>query len=320
MTNPFWTPHDQKLRLPLIGAPMFLVSGKELVIAQCRAGIIGTLPALNARTPEELDDWLAEIHDALLWPGSGPSPAQAPAPCGVNLIVHRTNASLDQHLDLCVKYRLPVVITSFGCRPDVNEAIHAYGGIVLHDVTNLEHARKAIERGANGLIAVAVGAGGHAGRLSPISLVEDIRRIWNGPLVLSGAVSSGRGILAAQAMGADMTYMGTRFIVAKESMANQEYRDMIAGAEGADIVYTDKVSGTSANFLSESLERAGISANDAQPELHDQTLDQPKAWRDIWSAGQGVGPIFRTETTEAIVAQLEQEYSEAAERIAALQN
>lgn len=315
MPKPFWTPHDSDLRLPLIGSPMFLVSGKELLIAQCRAGIVGTMPALNARTPEILDGWLSEIRDALAAPHQG----RTPAPWGINLIVHRTNPILDQHLELCVKHEVPVVITSLGCRPEVNEAIRAYGGIVLHDVTNMEHARKAIDRGASGLIAVAAGAGGHAGTVSPIAMIEDIRRIWDGPLVLSGAMSSGRGILAAQALGADMGYMGTAFVVAGESLAKQAYRDMIVGAEAADIFYTDRVSGTYANFLAESLVRAGIPLDSAPVEREIGVMDEFKAWRDVWSAGHGVGPIRRTEPTEAIVARLEREYREAAARIGAMQ-
>lgn len=314
MTKTFWTPHESALRLPLIGAPMFLVSGRSLVIAQCRAGIVGTMPALNARTPEILDTWLTEIATALA-PVDGERP---PAPYGVNLIVHRTNPLLDQHLELCVKHRVPVVITSLGCRPDVNETITGYGGLVLHDVTTMEHAKKALDRGASGLIAVAGGAGGHAGRLSPIAFVEDIRRIWDGPLVLSGAMSSGRDLLAAQALGADMGYMGTRFILSSDSDAPEGYQNMVIGAEAEDIVYTDRVSGTPANFMRESLVRAGIPLDAGPVEEKIAMMDEAKAWRDIWSAGHGVGPLRATGTTEQIVAILEQEYRGAIDRIAAL--
>ncbi|MEC7256337.1 MAG: nitronate monooxygenase, partial [Pseudomonadota bacterium] len=255
------------------------------------------------------------ITRALAEPGP-----RAAAPFGVNLIVHHTNPLLDRHVDLCIKHRVPIVITSLGCRPEVNDAITAYGGIVLHDVTTMEHAKKALDRGASGLIAVANGAGGHAGRLSPIAFVEDIRRIWNGPLVLSGAMSSGRDLVAAHALGADMGYMGTRFIASSDSDAPDAYRQMLLTAEAADIVYTDRVSGTHANFLAQSLTRAGIPLDGGPVEEKIAMMDEAKAWRDIWSAGHGVGPIQSIQTTETIVADLEREYHAALDRIAALRH
>ncbi|MGV8989617.1 MAG: NAD(P)H-dependent flavin oxidoreductase [Cypionkella sp.] len=314
MQNTFWTPHGHTLKLPLIGAPMFLVSGPALVIAQCRAGIVGTLPALGARSIKILDGWLGEITTAL----AASDQAGPVAPFGVNLIVHSSNTVLPEHVDLCVKYKVPLVITSLGSRPEVNTAIQAYGGIVLHDVTNTEHGRKALDRGANGLIAVAAGAGGHAGAMSPIALIENLRSFWDGPLVLSGAISTGRGILAAQSLGADMGYCGTLFIAATESLAAESYRDMVIAAESKDIVYTDRVSGTNANFLRGSLIANGIMTDGALLEKKPDMMNEAKAWRDVWSAGHGVGQIRERHSVAEIVDRLHREYRAALARIAAL--
>ena len=313
MQDTFWTPHGHSLRIPLIGAPMFLVSGPALVIAQCRAGIVGTMPALGARTSEILDGWLDEITTAL----SAPGEPQA-APYGLNLIVHSSNTQLPAHLDLCVKYRVPLVITSLGSRPEVNEAVRSYGGIVLHDVTNAEHARKALDRGAHGLIAVAAGAGGHAGAISPIALIETLRAFWDGPLALSGAIATGRGLLAAQSLGADLGYSGTLFIPAAESLASDAYRDMVIASDSSDIVYTDRVSGTNANFLRQSLIANGIAFDGAPPTHKPDMLDEAKAWRDIWSAGHGVAQVHQRSTVAQIVDRLEREYRAALTRIVAL--
>jgi len=276
----------RRLRLPMVGAPMFLVSGPALVAAQCRAGIIGAFPALNARPRERLVDWLAELAESL---------GDAAAPFAVNLIVHRSNDRLEHDLRACVEARVPLVITSLGARPDVNDAIHGYGGLVLHDVTDDRFAKKAIAKGADGLVAVAVGAGGHAGALSPFALVAEIRRWFDGPLALAGAIATGEGVLAAEAMGADLAYVGSPFIATPEAQADPAYRAMVVAGGAGDIVNTDHFSGIPANYLAASVRAAGFDP-DALPATRG-TLDLsadgagPKAWRDIWSAGQGIGAV-----------------------------
>ena len=300
-----------RLRLPAIGAPMFLVSGPELVTAQCRAGIVGAFPALNARPLEQLDEWLTQIRDGL--------DAKA-APFAVNLIVHRTNSRVEQEVALVQKHRVPLVITSLGARTDVIQAVKAYGGTVLHDIISLEHAHKAAERGVDGLIAVAHGAGGHAGRLSPFALVQEIRAWWPGPLVLSGAIATGGAILAAEAMGADLAYLGSPFIATEESRALPDYKAMVVAAAAEDIVYTKAFSGVHGSYLRPSVRAAGFDPDNLEGINRQMNLDQrtkkgPQAWRDIWSAGQGVGAVTEILPVAALVDRLEREYRAARERV-----
>jgi len=306
---------EERLTLPVIGAPMFTVSVPELVIAQCKAGIVGSFPALNARPAEALDEWLGRIrsaldaHDAL----HRDRPA---APFAVNLIVHRTNVRLEHDLELCVKHRVPIVITSLGAREEVNRAVHAYGGIVLHDVIHNAFARKAVEKGADGLIAVAAGAGGHAGTVSPFALVEEIRAWWSGMLVLSGAIATGRAVLAAQALGADLAYVGSAFIATHESNAAAAYKQMIVDGAAADIVYTNFFSGVHGNYLKPSIVRAGLDPealphSDAGKMSFADGTSKPKAWRDIWGAGQGIGAVEAIVSVAELVARLAREYEAA---------
>lgn len=298
------------LDLPIIGAPLFIISGPELVLAQCRAGILGSLPALNARTSEQLDAWLAQITEAL----------QAEAglqglsmPYAVNLIVHRSNARLEADLALVVKHRVPVVITSLGARPEVNQAVQAYGGVVLHDVINDTFARKAIAKGANGLVAVAAGAGGHAGRLSPFALVQEIREWFDGPLALSGAIAHGRAVRAARVLGADFAYVGSAFIATHEANAIAEYKAAIIDGRAEDIVYTDHFTGVHGNYLRSSIVRAGLNPdtldqNAAQAMNFSDDTQRVKAWRDIWGSGQGIGVVHEVASAAEVVARLRREY------------
>lgn len=300
-----------RLRVPVVAAPMFLVSGPDLVIGACRAGVVGTFPALNQRTTAGLDAWLTTIEDAL-----GP----ADAPHGVNLIVHRTNARIEADLEVIARHRVPVVITSLGAAAEVVAAVHSYGGVVWHDVTTLHHARKAAAAGVDGLICVAAGAGGHAGALSPFALVGEVRRFFAGTILLAGALSTGVDVLAARAMGADLAYLGTRFVATAESLASDAYRDQIVAASAADIVYTPSVSTIPANFLRRSLELAGLDP-DATPGPVDLAhVTQPtggdaKAWRDIWSAGHGVGSIDAVLPVADLVERLAAEYANARMRL-----
>ena len=303
-------PALQRLRIPVIGSPLFIVSNPELVIAQCRAGIVGSFPALNARPASELEPWLERITGALA--------GQDAAPFAVNQIVHRSNPRLEHDVELCVKYRVPIVITSLGARPEVNRAIHSYGGIVLHDVISDAFARKAIDKGADGLIAVAAGAGGHAGAISPFALVQEIRAWFDGPLALSGAIANGNAILAAQAMGADLAYIGSAFIATEEAGAQQGHKDMIVQGSAADITYTDAITGVAGNYLRPSLERAGLDpANLPTGAAMDFGAEKPKAWKDIWSAGQGIGAIDAIVPAAALVDRLAAEYAAARARLAA---
>lgn len=302
------------LTLPLIAAPLFLVSGPELVIATCKAGILGTFPALNQRTTEGFDAWLTQIEAAL-----DTSTGEAPVPYGVNLIVHATNPRLEADLAVCVEHKVPLVITSLGAVSDVVDAVHSYGGLVFHDVINLRHARKAAKAGVDGLIAVSAGAGGHAGYLSPFALVNEIRQFFEGHVILSGCLSTGRDLAAAITMGADFGYMGTRFINTQESRAVEGYRQMINASTAADIVYTDKVSGVNANFLRDSLVNAGMDEQaikshadiDFGSELMPDENDEASAWKDIWSAGQGVGSIHSVPTVAELVTELEADFRAA---------
>lgn len=294
-----------RLAVPAIAAPMFLVSGPELVLATCRAGVAGTFPALNARPAEQLDDWLDQLNRAL-----GPRDA----PYGVNLIVHPSNVRLTADLDRVVAHRVPFVITSLGNPAPVVAAVHDYGGLVFSDVIHAKHAQKALAGGADGIICVGAGAGGHAGPQSPFALVREIRQFWDGPLILGGAISDGYGIRAAEALGADLAYLGTRFIATRESRAQAGYKEMLVGATADDIVYTPAISGTPANFLWPSLEKAGYtreSLREGTAPAHAYGGDEAKAWRDVWSAGHGVSGIRDVPPVAELVDRLAREYAQA---------
>ncbi len=308
-------PLFDKLRLPAVGAPQFIIANPDLVIAQCKAGIVGAFPALNARPQPLLDDWLHRIKDELAAYDEANPDAPA-APYAVNQIVHKTNERLEQDVAACVKHKVPIVITSLGARPEVNEAIHSYGGIVLHDVINIKFAEKALEKGADGLIAVCAGAGGHAGGLSPFALVHEIREFFDGPLLLSGAIATGKAILAAQVMGADLGYMGSAFIATKEANAPEGYKQMIVDSHADDIVYTNLFTGVLGNYLAGSITSAGLDpANLPQSDPSKMNFaggsSKAKAWKDIWGAGQGVGAVHEVVSTAELVARLKREYDEA---------
>lgn len=306
----------KQLRLPAIGSPMFLVSGPELVIAQCKAGIVGSFPALNARPQSQLDEWLHQIDEELAaWDRANPdSPA---APFAVNQIVHRSNTRLEEDMATCARWKVPIVITSLGAREDVNAAVTGWGGITLHDVIHDRFARKAVEKGATGLIAVAAGAGGHAGTLSPFALVQEIRRWFDGPLALSGAIAHGRSILAAQAMGADFAYIGSAFIATEESRAAPAYKQGIAEGRADDIVYTNLFTGVHGNYLRASIAAAGLDP-DNLPESDPSKMNfqsggnhAAKAWRDIWGSGQGIGAIDAVQPAAGLIARFTREYEAA---------
>lgn len=297
-----------RLRLPVIGSPMFIVSQPELTLAQCRAGIVGAFPSLNARPVDLLDQWLTRLNAEL---------TEADAPFAVNLIVHASNTRLEDDLALCVRHRVPIIITSLGAQPKVNEAVHSYGGIVLHDVIHDAFARKAIDKGADGLIAVAAGAGGHAGTISPFALVQEIRRWFDGPLALSGAIASGGAIAAARAMGADLAYIGSAFIATEEAHAAADYKQAIVDGSAGDIVYTDLITGVHGNYLRKSLIAAGLDPDDLPVSDTRMNLSGTKAWRDIWGAGQGIGAIDRIVPAAELVARLETEYRAALSRLGA---
>ena len=310
-----------KLRLPVVGAPLFIVSHPALTLAQCKAGVIGAFPALNARPESQLDEWLAEITEGLA-AHDAKNPDRPAAPFAVNQIVHRSNKRLEHDLTICVKYKVPVVISSLGAVPEVNAAIHSYGGIVLHDVINNRHAQSAIRKGADGLIAVAAGAGGHAGTLSPFALVQEIREWFDGPLLLSGAIATGGAILAAQAMGADMAYIGSPFIATSEARASEAYKQMIVDSAAADIVYSNYFTGIHGNYLKPSISAAGMDPEhlpEADPTKMDfeQAATGAKAWKDIWGCGQGIGAVKSIGPVADLVARLEREYIAAKARIAA---
>lgn len=308
-----------RLRLPLIAAPLFIISNPELVIAQCTAGVVGSFPALNARPASQLDEWLAQITEALAaWDRAHPE--RPAAPFAVNQIVHRSNDRLEADLETCARYRVPLVITSLGARPEVNDAVHGWGGLVLHDVINDDFARKAIDKGADGLIAVAAGAGGHAGTLSPFALVQEIRRWFDGPLALSGAIARGDAVLAARAMGADFAYVGSAFIATEEARAQAAYKSMIVAGRGQDIVYSDLFTGVHGNYLRGSIVAAGLDP-DRLPAGDRSTMDfaalaqGAKAWKDIWGCGQGIGAVDAVVPAAALVDRLEREYLAARARI-----
>jgi len=309
---------QNRLSLPVIGAPMFIVSNPELVIAQCGSGVVGSFPALNARPQEQLEDWLARITEGLAaWDAA--HPGRPAAPFAVNQIVHRSNARLEHDLAVCVKYRVPIVITSLGAREDVNAAVHSYGGIVLHDVIDNRFAHKAIEKGADGIIAVAAGAGGHAGRISPFALVQEIREWFDGPIALSGAIATGRAILAAQICGADLAYIGSAFIATDEANAAPGYKQAIVDGAAADIVYSSLFTGVHGNYLKPSILAAGLDPDNlAEGKAADLNLNATaKAWKDIWGAGQGIGAVKKVLPAAELVARLASEYEAAKRQIAA---
>jgi nitronate monooxygenase len=311
-----------KLRIPVVGAPLFIISHPPLVIAQCKAGIVGAFPALNARPQEQLDDWLAEISETLARHDED-HPERPAAPYAMNHIVHKSNQRLEQDLVTMVKHKVPIVITSLGAVPEVNEAVHSYGGIVLHDIIHDRHARKAIEKGADGLIAVATGAGGHAGTLSPFALVQEIRQWFDGPLLLSGAIANGGAILAAQAMGADIAYIGSPFIATEEARALDEYKQMIVQSKAVDIVYSNLFTGVHGNYLKGSIRAQGMDPDNlpvSDPTKMDfgKDRDAAKAWKHIWGCGQGIGVIEAVVPAATLVDRLADEY--AAARVALLAN
>ncbi len=310
------------LSVPVIGAPLFIISHPDLVLAQCKAGVVGSFPALNARPAEQLDEWLAQITEELA-SYKAANPDKKVAPFAVNQIVHKSNNRLEHDLQMCVKYKVPIVITSLGAVPEVNEAVHSYGGIVLHDIINNRHANSAIRKGADGLIAVAAGAGGHAGTLSPFALIQEIRQWFDGPLLLSGSIANGGAVLAAQAMGADAAYIGSPFIATDEARAMQEYKDAIAEYNANDIVYTNLFTGVHGNYLKPSIENAGMDP-DNLPESDPSAMNfasggntDAKAWKDIWGCGQGIGAIDKVQPTADFIAKLVREYEEAKARITA---
>ncbi len=302
------------MAVPVIGSPLFILSNPKLVIAQCCAGIVGSFPALNARPEAKLDEWLAEITEALAaWDAAHPE--RPSAPFAVNQIVHRSNARLEHDLELCVKYRVPLVITSLGARPEVNAAVHSYGGVVLHDIINNRFAHKAIEKGADGLIAVAAGAGGHAGVISPFALVQEIRAWFDGPLALSGAIATGRAVLAAEAMGADFGYIGSAFIATEEANASAAYKQAIVESGADDIVYTNLFTGVHGNYLRPSIIAAGLDPDDL-PQSDASAMNfhegaKAKAWKDIWGSGQGIGAVDAVVPAAALVARLVADYRAA---------
>ena len=309
-----------RLRLPVIGAPLFIISNPQLVIAQCKAGIIGSFPSLNARPAEALDEWLVEIKDTLAR-HDDENPDQPSAPFAVNQIVHRSNDRLMHDVEACVKHEVPIVICSLGAREDIYEAVHSYGGIVLHDVINDVFAKKAIAKGADGLIPVAAGAGGHAGVVSPFALMQEIREWFDGPVALSGSIANGAAVLAAEAMGADFGYIGSAFIATKEANATEQYKQAVVDGRAADIQYTNLFTGVHGNYLIPSIKAAGLDP-DNLPESDPSKMNfgsggnmDKKAWKDIWGCGQGIGAVTAVKTVAGYVDQLETEYKAAKERI-----
>jgi nitronate monooxygenase len=309
-----------QLRLPAIAAPLFIVSNPKLVIAECLAGVVGSFPALNARPASQLDEWLHEITETLA-AHNAKNPTRKAAPFAVNQIVHKSNNRLEHDVEACVKWKVPLVITSLGARAELNDAIHSYGGMTLHDVINITHSRKALEKGADGLIAVAAGAGGHAGRLSPFALVQEIRQFFDGPLALSGSIATGHAVLAAEAMGADFGYIGSLFIATEEANASADYKQGLVDGKAEDIVYSDLFTGVSGNYLRESIVKSGLDP-DNLPKSDPSKMDfgsggntDAKAWKDIWGCGQGIGVIETIETTAVVVDRLAAEYAAARQKL-----
>jgi nitronate monooxygenase len=308
------------LPLPIIGSPLFIISNPQLVIAQCKAGVVGAMPSLNARPASQLDDWLAEITETLAAHDRDHPDARA-APFAINQIVHRTNDRLDHDMALCAKYKVPVVITSLGARTDINDAVHGWGGVVLHDIINNAFAHKAVEKGADGLVAVAAGAGGHAGTRSPFALIQEIRAWFDGPLALSGSIASGGAVLAAQAMGADFAYIGSAFIATAEARASEAYKQMICESSSDDIVYSNLFTGVHGNYLRGSIVNSGLDP-DKLPESDPSKMSfgggegsKAKAWKEIWGCGQGIGAIREVLPAAELIARLASEYAAAKRRL-----
>jgi nitronate monooxygenase len=310
----------QHLPLPIIGSPLFIISNPKLVIEQCKAGVVGSMPALNARPASQLDEWLAEITETLAaWDREHPE--HKAAPFAINQIVHKSNDRLEHDMQMCAKYKVPIVITSLGARTDVNDAVHAWGGVVLHDIINNAFAHKAIEKGADGLIAVAAGAGGHAGEKSPFALIQEIREWFNGPLALSGSISTGDAVLAAQAMGADFAYIGSAFIATEEARASEAYKQCIVDSNSDEIVYSNLFTGVHGNYLKPSIRNAGMDP-DHLPESDPSKMNfgggegsKPKAWKEIWGCGQGIGAVKAVVPAAEMVARLKAEYLAARQRL-----
>ena len=307
----------QNLPLPIIGSPLFIISNPKLVIAQCISGVVGSMPALNARPAEQLEEWLIEITEALAAYNKA-HPDKPAAPFAINQIVHKSNDRLEHDMAMCVKYKVPIIITSLGAREDINAAAHSYGGVVLHDIINNKHARKAIEKGADGLVAVAAGAGGHAGVKSPFALIQEIRQWFDGPIALSGSISTGAAVLAAQAMGADFAYIGSAFIATEEARAAESYKQSIVDSNSDDIVYSNLFTGVHGNYLAPSIRNAGMDPDNLEvsdPSKMNFGGDKSKAWKDIWGCGQGIGAITKVQSTADYVAQLKREYQEARSKL-----
>jgi nitronate monooxygenase len=311
------SPLFDKLRLPVIGSPLFIISNPKLVIAQCQAGIVGSMPALNARPASQLDEWLAEVTETLAaWDRAHPE--QPAAPYAINQIVHKTNDRLEHDMMVCAKYRVPIVITSLGARPEINQAVHGWGGIVLHDIIDNTFAHKAIDKGADGLIAVAAGAGGHAGVKSPFALVQEIREWFNGPLALSGSIATGDAVLAAQAMGADLAYIGSAFIATEEARAAEAYKQCIVASTSDDIVYSNLFTGVHGNYLKPSIRNAGFDPDNlpvSDPSKMNFAGGATKAWKDIWGCGQGIGAVKAVVPAAEMVARMQREYALARKRL-----
>ena len=309
-----------RLPLPIIGSPLFIISNPKLVIAQCQAGVVGSMPALNARPASQLDEWLAEITETLAAYDAA-HPDAPSAPFAINQIVHKSNDRLEQDMALCAKYKVPIIITSLGARTDVNDAVHGWGGVVMHDIINNAFARKAIEKGADGLIAVAAGAGGHAGTKSPFALIQEIRQWFDGPLALSGSIASGGAVLAAQAMGADFAYIGSAFIATDEARASEAYKQCVVDSNSDDIVYSSLFTGVHGNYLKPSIRAAGLDP-DQLPESDPSAMnfggDAKKAWKDIWGCGQGIGAIDAVVPAAERIARLRREYEAARARLCGL--
>ena len=308
------------LPLPIIGSPLFIISNPKLVIAQCKAGVVGSMPALNARPAAQLEDWLAEITEALAAHNKA-NPDKPAAPFAINQIVHKSNDRLEHDMEMVVKYKVPIVITSLGARTDVNDAVHSYGGVTLHDIINNKFAQKAIEKGADGIIAVAAGAGGHAGVKSPFALVQEIRQWFDGPIALSGSIATGGAVLAAQAMGADFAYIGSAFIATEEARASEAYKQAIVEGSSDDIVYSSLFTGVHGNYLKVSVRAAGLDPEQL-PESDPSAMNfggggAAKAWKDIWGSGQGIGAVRQVMPAAQLVARLGREYREAKARICA---
>jgi nitronate monooxygenase len=309
------------LPLPIIGSPLFIISNPKLVIAQCKAGVVGSMPALNARPASQLEDWLAEITEELAAYNKA-NPDKPAAPFAINQIVHKSNDRLEHDMAMVVKYKVPIVITSLGARTDVNDAVHSYGGVTLHDIISNNFAKKAIEKGADGIIAVAAGAGGHAGVKSPFALVQEIRQWFDGPIALSGSIATGGAVLAAQAMGADFAYIGTAFIATEEARASAEYKQAIVDGTSDDIVYSNLFTGVHGNYLAPSIVAAGMDpANLPEGDLKTMNFgggegSKAKAWKDIWGSGQGIGAVTEVASAAAFIEKLKREYQEARSRLA----